>query len=133
MRRILIVDDLGSMRKVLKKLLESIGFSDVSEARDASEALSKLKLERFDLVISDWNMPTMTGLDLLALIRNDPRNREVPFIMLTAVADKESVENAMSGGVSEYLTKPFTQDDLEKKLERVGLRKQGDGEHSNGR
>jgi len=131
MRRVLIVDDLGAMRKVLRKLLESIGFADVTEARDASEALLKLRQQRFDLVISDWNMPTMTGLDLLTQIRNDPKNRELPFIMLTAVADRESVENAMSGGVSEYLTKPFTQCDLEKKLERIGLRKQGDGEHSN--
>ena len=78
-------------------------------------------------------MPTMSGLDLLTQIRSDPKNRGVPFIMLTAVSDRESVENAMSGGVSEYLTKPFTQYDLEKKLERVGLRKQRDGEHSNGR
>jgi two-component system chemotaxis response regulator CheY len=131
MRRILIVDDLGAMRKVLRRLLESLGFSEVSEARDASEALSKLKLERFDLVISDWNMPSMSGLDLLTQMRNDPKNREVPFIMLTAVADKKSVENAMSRGVSEYLTKPFSQRDLEKKLERIGLRKQGDGEYSN--
>ena len=121
MQRILIVDDLGAMRKVLRKLLEAVGLTEVTEARDATEALSKLKLERFDLIISDWNMPTMSGFDLLTQIRHDPKCKDVPFIMLTAMADRESVENAMNGGVSGYLTKPFTAYDLEKKLEQVGL------------
>lgn len=123
--RILIVDDLSSMRKVLRKLLESIGFNRVTEARDAGDAVVKLQSETFDLIISDWQMPTMTGQELLDYVRGDSRFKEIPFVMLTSVADKDSVVAALRSGVSDYLAKPFTADDLEKKL--AGLCCRGSG------
>jgi two-component system chemotaxis response regulator CheY len=119
---ILIVDDLTSMRKVLRNLLHAIGFSRVTEARDASEAVVKLQSESFDLIISDWNMPTMTGQDLLEYVRSDPRFKDVPFVMLTSLADRDSVVAALRSGVSDYLAKPFTVEELEKKVTGVWSR-----------
>jgi two-component system chemotaxis response regulator CheY len=119
---ILIVDDLTSMRKVLRKLLHSIGFARVTEARDASEAVTKLQSESFDLIISDWNMPTMTGQELLEYVRGDLRFKDVPFVMLTSLADRDSVVAALRSGVSDYLAKPFTVQELEQKLTSVWSR-----------
>jgi two-component system chemotaxis response regulator CheY len=116
---ILIVDDLTSMRKVLRKLLHSIGFSRVTEARGASEAVIKLQSESFDLIISDWNMPTMTGQDLLEYVRSEPRFKDVPFVMLTSLTDRDSVVAALRSGVSDYLAKPFTVEELERKVTRL--------------
>ena len=120
--RVLIVDDLTSMRKVLRNLLASIGFDRVTEARDASDAVLKLQAEPFDLIISDWNMPTMTGQDLLEYVRGDERFKEIPSVMLTSLADRDSVVAAQRSGVSDYLAKPFTVQELEKKLTGVCCR-----------
>lgn len=119
---ILIVDDLTAMRKVLRKLLQSIGYSQITEARDASEAVVKLQSESFDLIISDWNMPTMTGQDLLEYVRSDPRFKDLPFVMLTSLADRDSVVAALRSGVSDYLAKPFTVQELEQKMTAVWSR-----------
>lgn len=123
--RVLIVDDLTSMRKVLRSLLASIGFHRITEARDASDAVLKLQAEPFDLIISDWNMPTMTGQDLLEYVRADARFREIPFVMLTSLADRDSVVAARRSGVSDYLAKPFTIQELEQKLSSVCCRGEG--------
>ena len=120
--RVLIVDDLTSMRKVLRNLLASIGFNQITEARDASDAVLKLQAESFDLIISDWNMPTMTGQDLLEYVRADARFKEIPFVMLTSLADRDSVVAAQRSGVSDYLAKPFTVQELEQKLSGVCCR-----------
>ena len=117
--RILLVDDLTSMRKVVRKLLGSLGFTNVREARDASEAVQMLSLSEFDLIISDWNMPTMSGHQLLEFVRSGARHEGVPFVMLTVQSDKESVLAAKESGVSDYLVKPFTADELESKLQRL--------------
>jgi two-component system chemotaxis response regulator CheY len=117
--KILVVDDLTSIRKIVRKLLGSLGFNNVAEARDASEAVQKLQIDKFDLIISDWNMPTMSGHQLLEYVRAHPRHGQVPFVMLTVQADKESVLAAKEAGVSHYLAKPFTVDELEHKLTEV--------------
>lgn len=117
--RILVVDDLTSMRKVVRKLLTSLGYANVREARDASEAVRMLSLGEFDLIISDWNMPTMSGHQLLEFVRSRARYERVPFVMLTMQADKQSVLAAKESGVSDYLVKPFTVGELEEKLQRL--------------
>jgi PleD family two-component response regulator len=117
--RILLVDDLTSMRKVVRKLLSSLGYSNIREARDASEAVRMLSLGEFDLIISDWNMPTMSGYQLLEFVRSRARHEHVPFVMLTMQSDKESVLAAKESGVSDYLVKPFTVGELENKLQRL--------------
>ena len=117
--RILLVDDLTSMRKVVRKLLSSLGYTNVREARDASEAVKILSLSRFDLIISDWNMPTMSGHQLLEFVRGRDQLEHVPFVMLTMQSDKDSVIAAKESGVSDYLVKPFTVDELESKLQRL--------------
>lgn len=114
--RILVVDDLTSMRKMVRKLLLSLGYTNVREARDAGEAIGILRYGDFDLIISDWNMPTMTGCQLLEFVRGHSRLQKVPFMMLTMQTDSESVLAAKERGVSHYLAKPFTAADLEQKL-----------------
>jgi len=116
---ILVVDDFSSIRKILRKLLASIGFVNVAEARDASEAVHRLQHDSFDLIISDWNMPTMTGKQLLEFVRSEKRFEKIPFIMLTMQTDKESVLSAKEAGVSHYLAKPFTAAELESKLREL--------------
>jgi two-component system chemotaxis response regulator CheY len=117
--RVLVVDDMISMRKIVRKLLNTLGFTHITEARDASEAVGKLQIERFDLIISDWNMPTMSGHQLLEYVRSNRRHGKVPFVMLTVQADKQSVLAAKESGVSHYLAKPFTAGELERKLKEV--------------
>jgi two-component system chemotaxis response regulator CheY len=117
--RILVVDDFSSIRKILRKLLASLGFVHVAEARDASEAVYRLQHDSFDLIISDWNMPTMTGKQLLDFVRSQERLEKIPFIMLTMQTDRESVLSAKKAGVSHYLAKPFTAAELESKLSEL--------------
>lgn len=122
--RILIVDDFTSMRKIVRKLLATLGFKNVIEARDASEAVRRLQHDTFDMIISDWNMPTMSGKQLLDFVRSQERLKHIPFMMLTMQADKESVVSAKEAGVSHYLAKPFTAGELEVKLNELLARRQ---------
>lgn len=116
---ILVVDDFNTMRRIVKNCLRQLGFDNVTEAEDGAIALDKLKSSSFKLVISDWNMPNMMGIDLLKAVRGDEGLKHLPFLMVTAEAQKENVIEAAKAGVSNYIIKPFTADDLQKKLEAV--------------
>ncbi len=116
---ILIVDDYRTMLKIIRNLLKQLGFTNVEEATDGSEALGKLRDGEFDLVISDWNMEPMTGLQLLKEVRADERLRAVPFIIITAESKIENVVAAKEAGVSNYIVKPFNAATLKAKLTSV--------------
>lgn len=116
---ILIVDDYKTMLKIIRNLLKQLGFTNVEEATDGSEALGKLRDGEFDLVISDWNMEPMTGLQLLKEVRADERLRAVPFIIITAESKIENVVAAKEAGVSNYIVKPFNGATLKAKLTSV--------------
>lgn len=117
--KILVVDDFSTMRRIVKNILKQIGFSDIDEAEDGNNALLKLKQEKFDMVVSDWNMPNMTGLDLLKAIRADSAINSMPVLMVTAEAKKENVLEAIQAGVNNYVVKPFTADTLKDKIEKI--------------
>ena len=116
---ILIVDDYRTMLKIIRNLLKQLGFTNVEEATDGSEALGKLREGEFDLVISDWNMEPMTGLQLWKEVRADDRLRAVPFIIITAESKIENVVAAKEAGVSNYIVKPFNAATLKAKLTSV--------------
>ncbi|MBV9523289.1 MAG: chemotaxis response regulator CheY [Alphaproteobacteria bacterium] len=116
---VLVVDDYGTMRRIIRNLLAQIGFNNVDEAADGATALGKLRERQFGLVISDWNMEPMTGLQLLQEVRSDNKLRAMPFIMVTAESKTENVVAAKQAGVSNYIIKPFNADTLKKKIESV--------------
>jgi two-component system chemotaxis response regulator CheY len=116
---VLIVDDYKTMLRIIRNLLKQIDFHNVEEASDGSEALSKLRGGQFGLVISDWNMQPMTGLQLLQEVRADARLRHLPFIMVTAESKSENVVAAKQAGVSNYIVKPFNAETLKEKIEKV--------------
>ena len=116
---ILIVDDYKTMLKIIRNLLKQLGFENVDEAMDGSAALHKLREKPYDLVISDWNMEPMTGLQLLKEVRTDVKLKDVPFIMITAESKSENVIVAKKAGVSNYIVKPFTAAVLESKIKAV--------------
>jgi two-component system, chemotaxis family, chemotaxis protein CheY len=116
---VLVVDDYNTMRRIIRNLLTQIGFATVEEATDGSEALSKLRDRNYGLVISDWNMEPMTGLQLLQEVRADNRLKTLPFIMITAESKTENVIEAKKAGVNNYIVKPFNADTLKKKIESV--------------
>ncbi len=116
---VLIVDDYKTMLRIVRNLLKQISFHNVDEASDGSSALEKLRTGEFGLVISDWNMAPMTGLELLQEVRADPRLRPMPFIMITAESKTENVIAAKQAGVSNYIVKPFNAETLQAKIEKV--------------
>ena len=116
---ILIVDDYKTMLRIIRNLLKQIDLHNVDEATDGSEALSKLRAGRFGLVISDWNMEPMTGLQLLQEVRADAKLKALPFIMVTAESKAENIVAAKQAGVSNYIVKPFNAETLKGKIERV--------------
>lgn len=113
---VLIVDDYGPMRRVLRSLLRQLGFADVDEAEDGAAALALLRRRRYGLVISDWNMRPVTGLDLLREVRADPGLASLPFVMLTAESKTENVIAAREAGASSYVVKPFDAETLRTKI-----------------
>lgn len=113
---VLIVDDYGPMRRVLRSLLRQLGFADVDEAEDGAAALALLRNRRYGLVISDWNMRPVTGLDLLREVRADPGLASLPFVMLTAESKTENVIAAREAGASGYVVKPFDAQTLRAKI-----------------
>ena len=117
--KILVVDDYATMRRIVRNLLTQIGFSDIEEAGDGVTALAKLRESKFGLVISDWNMEPMTGLQLLKEIRADNKLNATPFIMVTAESKTENVVAAKAAGVSNYIVKPFNAETLRDKIEKV--------------
>ena len=116
---VLIVDDYKTMLRIIRNLLKQLEFDNVEEATDGAEALAKLRAGNFGLVISDWNMEPMTGLDLLKEVRADSRLKHLPFIMITAESKTENVVAAKAAGVSNYIVKPFNAETLRDKIEKV--------------
>jgi two-component system chemotaxis response regulator CheY len=116
---VLIVDDYKTMLRIIRNLLKQIDFQNVEEATDGADALAKLRSGSFGLVISDWNMQPMTGLELLQEVRADARLKTLPFIMITAESKTENVIAAKRAGVSNYIVKPFNAETLRDKIEKV--------------
>jgi two-component system chemotaxis response regulator CheY len=117
--RILIVDDFSTMRRIVKNLLADLGFTNTAEAEDGSGALTLLRAEPFDFVVTDWNMPVMTGIELLKAIRADDKLKTMPVLMVTAEAKREQIIEAAQNGVNGYIIKPFTAQTLEEKLGKI--------------
>jgi two-component system chemotaxis response regulator CheY len=116
---VLIVDDYKTMLRIIRNLLKQIEFNNVDEATDGGEALSRLRTGSYGLVISDWNMQPMTGLQLLQEVRSDSKLKTTPFIMITAESKTENVVAAKQAGVSNYIVKPFNAETLREKIEKV--------------
>jgi two-component system chemotaxis response regulator CheY len=117
--RVLVVDDFQTMRRIIINLLRQLGFNNVTEAHDGQAALEKVRSEKIDLVISDWNMPNMTGIEFLKEVRQDPGLKGTPFIMVTAEGKKENVIAAVQAGVNNYIVKPFNAATLKEKMTKV--------------
>ncbi len=117
--RVLIVDDFATMRKIEKNILSQLGIKNVDEADDGSTALPKLQANTYDVVLLDWNMPNMTGLEMLKALRSGDNNKDVPVIMVTAEALKDNIVAAAQAGVNDYVVKPFTAGVMEEKLKKV--------------
>ncbi|MCK6442164.1 response regulator [Elstera cyanobacteriorum] len=116
---ILIVDDYKTMLRIIRNLLKQLGFDNVDEATDGSTALARLREKSYGLVISDWNMEPMTGLQLLREVRNDAKLKHIPFVMVTAESKTENVIAAKEAGVTNYIVKPFNAETLKQKLVAV--------------
>jgi two-component system chemotaxis response regulator CheY len=116
--KVLVVDDMKSMRNLIKACLGELGLTEISEATDGKMALALLRSKPFDLVICDWDMPTMDGLEVLRTVRSEERLAELRFIMLTANALGSKVREAIDAGVSDYVAKPFLPETLQKKVAR---------------
>jgi len=117
--KILVVDDFSTMRKIVKGILKKLDFTNIEEADDGAAALQKLNADKFDLIVSDWNMPNMSGLELLKAIRSSQELKEIPFLMVTAEAKKDNIIEAVKAGASNYIVKPFTEEVIQKKLEEM--------------
>ena len=117
--KILIIDDFATMRRILKNILKQLGFKNLVEADDGTTALNVLESQKIDLIISDWNMPKMTGLELLKKVRASTEYKKTPFLMVTAEAQKQNVIEAVQAGVSNYVVKPFTAEAISDKLEKI--------------
>ncbi len=117
--RILVVDDFSTMRRIVKNLLADLGFSNTGEAEDGGVAFTMLKQGGFDFVVTDWNMPGTTGIELLRMIRADEQLKTLPVLMVTAEAKREQIIEAAQAGVNGYVIKPFTAATLKEKLDKI--------------
>jgi len=122
--RILIVDDFDTMIRIIKNLLNDIGFTNVVTARNGEQACLVLEQEKIGFIISDWNMPRMTGLELLKKVRSTPGWSHIPFLMVTAEAEKGHISEAIENGVDQYIIKPFKQEKLAQKI-KSAMQKRG--------
>lgn len=116
---VLIVDDAAAMRRIVRGLLKELGFKNMREAENGQLALDELKKKKADFVVSDWNMPVMTGIDLLRAIRADDSLKTIPFLMVTAETKQENIVEALQAGVSDYVVKPFNAATLLEKLNKI--------------
>ena len=117
--KILIVDDFSTMRRIIRNILKQLEFINVEEAEDGNVAFEKLKEADYDLLITDWNMPNMSGLDLLKEIRANEKLEDLKILLVSAEAEKENIIQAVQAGANEYVVKPFTADILEKKINKI--------------
>ena len=117
--KVLVVDDFATMRRIVRNILKQIGFTNIIEADDGKSALKELKKEKFDLILCDWNMPEMPGIDLLNNVKSDEALKDIPFVMVTAEAQKNNIVEAVKAGVSSYIVKPFTAETVTEKLNKI--------------
>jgi two-component system chemotaxis response regulator CheY len=117
--KILVVDDMSTMRRIVKNILKQLGFSNTDEAENGQEALAKLRADTFGFVVSDWNMPVMPGIEMLRAIRADEKLKHIPVLMVTAEAQKENLVEAIQAGVSNYVVKPFTAETMQEKISKI--------------
>jgi two-component system chemotaxis response regulator CheY len=117
--KILAVDDFSTMRRIVRNILRQLGYSNILEADDGTSALEQLKHDKVDFIITDWNMPNMSGLDLLKAIRADSNLKDIPVLLVTAEALKENVVAAVQAGVNGYIVKPFTAETLKEKIDSI--------------
>jgi len=117
--KILVVDDFSTMRRIIKNLLRDLGFNNTHEADDGATALPILQSGHFDFLVTDWNMPGMTGIDLLKAVRADPKLRTLPVLMVTAESKRDQIIEAAKAGVNGYVVKPFTATTLEEKINKI--------------
>ena len=120
---VLVVDDFSTMRRIVNNLLKQAGFGNVSEAEDGVTALQKLENGRYDFVVSDWNMPNMSGLELLKAVRSSAKLKHTPFLLVTAEARKENIVEAAQAGADGYIVKPFSSALLSEKIEAILTRR----------
>jgi two-component system, chemotaxis family, chemotaxis protein CheY len=120
--RVLVVDDFSTMRKIIKNVLKQINIENVLEAESGKHALSVLKNDAVDLIISDWIMPEMTGIEFLKACKNDDTYKTIPFIMVTAEAQKDNIMEAIKSGVDNYIVKPFTPEKLKDAIDKARAR-----------
>jgi two-component system chemotaxis response regulator CheY len=117
--KILVVDDMVTMRRIVRNILKQLGFSNIDEAENGQEALQKLRADTFGFVVSDWNMPVMTGIDMLRAIRADEKLKTTPVLMVTAEAQQSNLVEAVQAGVNNYVVKPFTAETLQEKIAKI--------------
>jgi len=117
--KVLLVDDFATMRRILRNILKQIGITNTSEAVSGKTALKALQKENFDLILCDWNMPGMSGLELLNIVRSDDELKSIPFVMVTAEAQKGNIVEAIKAGVTNYIEKPFTAETISETLKKV--------------
>lgn len=116
---LLVVDDFATMRRIVSNLLREAGITNITEAEDGTEALRKLENGKFKFIISDWNMPNMTGIELLRKVRASEEFADLPFLMVTAEAQQENIIEAVQAKVSNYIVKPFTAETLQQKINKI--------------
>jgi two-component system, chemotaxis family, chemotaxis protein CheY len=117
--KILAVDDFSTMRRIVRNILRQLGYNNIAEAEDGAAALEYLKQNKVDFIVSDWNMPNMTGLELLKAVRADTNLKDIPILLVTAEALKENVVEAVKAGVNGYIVKPFTAETLKEKIDAI--------------
>jgi len=117
--KILAVDDFSTMRRIVRNILRQLGYNHIAEAEDGASALEHLKQNKVDFIISDWNMPNMTGLELLKAVRADANLKDIPVLLVTAEALKDNVVEAVKAGVNGYIVKPFTAETLKEKIDVI--------------
>ena len=117
--KILVVDDMVTMRRIVKNILKQLGFANVDEAENGQEALQKLRADTYGFVVSDWNIPVMTGIDMLRAIRADAKLKAIPVLMVTAEAQQSNLVEAVQAGVSNYIVKPFTAETMQEKIGKI--------------
>jgi two-component system chemotaxis response regulator CheY len=117
--RVLVVDDFSTMRRIIKNILRQLGFNNIVEADDGTSAWEILNKDKIDFVVSDWNMPQMSGIELLRKVRSSEEFQDMPFLMVTAEAQQENIIEAVQAKVSNYIVKPFTAETLGAKIDKI--------------